>query len=180
MILILPCSPVTIASKGCLVSHARGLDLHNYRYSVDCTPASGVNMAIGGFLQEAGKGREEVGGNFKRRVGSRHVCVLSTFVFSRASDISRAQVCHWACMRVGNDAHLSQISLCSCPLKQNLDTMLIKTPDLIEAMIELACSRRWLQTTIYVIDFSQCVVQGLWLNDHNLRQVRSYKLGCVQ
>lgn len=56
---------------------------------------------------------------------------------------------------------------------QNLDTMLIKTPDLIEAMIELACSRRWLQSTIYVIDFSQKVVQGLWLNHSSLLQVRS-------
>lgn len=50
--------------------------------------------------------------------------------------------------------------------------MLIKTPDLIEAMIELACSRRWLQTTIYVIDFSQHVLQGLWLKDSSLLQVR--------
>lgn len=49
--------------------------------------------------------------------------------------------------------------------------MLIKTPDLIEAMIELACSRRWLQTTIYVIEFSQHVLQGLWLKDSSLRQV---------
>ena len=50
--------------------------------------------------------------------------------------------------------------------------MLIKTPDLIEAMIELACSRRWLQTTIYVIEFSQHVLQGLWLEDSSLMQVR--------
>lgn len=49
--------------------------------------------------------------------------------------------------------------------------MLIKTPDLIEAMIELACSRRWLQTTIYVIDFSQHVLHGLWLKDSSLLQV---------
>lgn len=59
-----------------------------------------------------------------------------------------------------------------CLSFQNLDTMLIKTPDLIEAMIELACSRRWLQTTIYVIEFSQHVLQGLWLEDSSLMQVR--------
>ena len=59
--------------------------------------------------------------------------------------------------------------LCLCG--QNLDTMLIKTPDLIEAMIELACSRRWLQTTIYVIEFSQHVLQGLWLENSSLMQV---------
>ncbi|CAM9614777.1 unnamed protein product, partial [Sphacelaria rigidula] len=53
----------------------------------------------------------------------------------------------------------------------NLDAMLIKTPDLIEAMIELACSRRWLHTTIYVIDFSQHVTHGLWLNSSSLRQL---------
>eukprot|EP00904_Undaria_pinnatifida_P013204 jgi/Undpi1/9013/HiC_scaffold_26.g11474.m1 len=56
-------------------------------------------------------------------------------------------------------------------LCKNLDTMLIKTPDLIEAMIELACSRRWLQTTIYVIEFSQHVLQGLWLEDSSLMQL---------
>lgn len=50
--------------------------------------------------------------------------------------------------------------------------MLIKTPELIEAMIELACSRRWMQTTIFVIEFSQHVVQGLWLKDSSLLQVR--------
>ena len=60
-------------------------------------------------------------------------------------------------------------------LFQNLDTMLIKTPDLIEAMIELACSRRWLQSTIFVIDFSQKIVQGLWLTDSSLLQVCSSK-----
>lgn len=54
---------------------------------------------------------------------------------------------------------------------KNLATMLIKTPDLIEAMIELACSRRWLHTTINVIEFSQHVIQGLWAKDSSLRQV---------
>eukprot|EP00903_Cladosiphon_okamuranus_P005360 g5354.t1 len=67
-------------------------------------------------------------------------------------------------------AHLTQKPM-SPELKENLDTMLIKTPDLIEAMIELACSRRWLQSTIYVIDFSQKIVQGLWLNDSSLLQL---------
>lgn len=52
--------------------------------------------------------------------------------------------------------------------------MLIKTPDLIEAMIELACSRRWLQSTIFVIEFSQHVLQGLWLKDSSLLQVYTY------
>lgn len=62
-------------------------------------------------------------------------------------------------------------------LTQNLATMLIKTPDLIEAMIELACSRRWLLTTINVIEFSQFVIQGQWVKDSSLRQVRA--LGSV-
>lgn len=67
-------------------------------------------------------------------------------------------------------AHLVQKSL-STDLRKNLDTMLIKTPDLIEAMIELACSRRWLQATIHVIEFSQHVIQGLWVKDSSLRQL---------
>lgn len=61
-------------------------------------------------------------------------------------------------------------------IRQNLNTMLIKTPDLIEAMIELACSRRWLQTTIFVIEFSQHVIQGLWVKDNSLRQVNRFEL----
>lgn len=56
--------------------------------------------------------------------------------------------------------------------------MLIKTPDLIEAMIELACSRRWLQTTIHIIEFSQHVIQGLWIKDSSLLQVRT-STGCA-
>ncbi|CAM9712379.1 unnamed protein product [Pylaiella littoralis] len=67
-------------------------------------------------------------------------------------------------------AHLAQKPM-SADLKKNLDTMLIKTPDLIEAMIELACSRRWLQSTIFVIEFSQHVLQGLWLKDSSLLQL---------
>ncbi|CAM9371039.1 unnamed protein product [Ectocarpus sp. 12 AP-2014] len=67
-------------------------------------------------------------------------------------------------------AHLAQKPM-SPELKKNLDTMLIKTPDLIEAMIELACSRRWLNTTIYVINFSQYIHQGLWLSDNTLLQL---------
>ncbi|CAM9819394.1 unnamed protein product [Ectocarpus sp. 6 AP-2014] len=67
-------------------------------------------------------------------------------------------------------AHLAQKPM-SPDLKKNLDTMLIKTPDLIEAMIELACSRRWLNTTIYVINFSQYIHQGLWLSDNTLLQL---------
>ncbi|CAM9107702.1 unnamed protein product [Laminaria digitata] len=67
-------------------------------------------------------------------------------------------------------SHLARKPM-STGLCKNLDTMLIKTPDLIEAMIELACSRRWLQTTIYVIEFSQHVVQGLWLENSSLMQL---------
>jgi translocation protein SEC63 len=42
---------------------------------------------------------------------------------------------------------------------------------LIEAMVELTVSRRWLLTTLSVIDFSQHLVQGLWAGDNNLMQL---------
>lgn len=76
-------------------------------------------------------------------------------------------------MSINGDTEFRARSLCRASLfvDQNLDTMLIKTPDLIEAMIELACSRRWLQSTIFVIEFSQHVLQGLWLKDSSLLQV---------
>lgn len=55
-------------------------------------------------------------------------------------------------------------------LREDLKAMLAQAPDLIEAMIELSCSRRWLSTTLTVISFSQLVVQGLWTRDNPLLQ----------
>ncbi|CAM9305978.1 unnamed protein product, partial [Phaeothamnion confervicola] len=54
--------------------------------------------------------------------------------------------------------------------RADLHAMLERAPDLIEAMIELSCSRRWLQTTLTVITFSQCVAQALWHRDSPLLQ----------
>ncbi|CAM9406611.1 unnamed protein product [Chrysoparadoxa australica] len=52
-----------------------------------------------------------------------------------------------------------------------LRMMLTKTTDLVEAMIDLTCSRRWLRTTQAVIEFSQYLVQGLWVKDNSLLQL---------
>jgi translocation protein SEC63 len=49
--------------------------------------------------------------------------------------------------------------------------MLIKAPELIEGMIEICHQRKWLETTLSAIKFSQCIVQGLWYTDHPLMQV---------
>jgi Sec63 Brl domain len=49
--------------------------------------------------------------------------------------------------------------------------MLLKSPELVEAMVELAVSRRWLSTTLAILDFSQHLVQGLWARDSNLMQL---------
>jgi Sec63 Brl domain len=67
-------------------------------------------------------------------------------------------------------AHATRRPL-SPALKRDLDAMLVRTPELIEAMVELACSRRWLSTTVAVIDFSQHMVQGLWAKDSNFMQL---------
>lgn len=56
-------------------------------------------------------------------------------------------------------------------LRPACNQMLSRSPDLIEAMIELACSRRWLSTTDTIIDFSQRLVQALWLKDSDLMQL---------
>ena len=47
----------------------------------------------------------------------------------------------------------------------------MKAPELIEGMIEICHQRKWLETTLSAIKFSQCVVQGLWYTDHPLMQV---------
>ena len=49
--------------------------------------------------------------------------------------------------------------------------MLLKAPELIDGMIEIAYQRRWLQTTLATIRFQQCVTQALWTNDSPLLQL---------
>ena len=49
--------------------------------------------------------------------------------------------------------------------------MLIKAPELIEGMIEICHQRRWLETTLAAIKFSQCIVQGLWYNNVPIMQI---------
>eukprot|EP01041_Mallomonas_annulata_P005476 gene5476-11016_t len=56
-------------------------------------------------------------------------------------------------------------------LRKDLDKMLSVCPELIEGMIEIAHQRRWLQTTLSCIRFSQCLIQGLWHSDHSLMQL---------
>ena len=56
-------------------------------------------------------------------------------------------------------------------LRTDLEAMLIKAPELIEGMIEICHQRKWLETTLSAIKFSQCVVQGLWYTNHPLMQI---------
>ena len=55
--------------------------------------------------------------------------------------------------------------------RADLDAMLMRAPELIEGVIEIAQQRRWLQTTIAAIRFEQCVVQALWYTDSSLMQL---------
>ena len=52
--------------------------------------------------------------------------------------------------------------------------MLIKAPELIEGMIEICHQRKWLETTLSAIRFSQCMVQGLWYTNHPLMQIPNF------
>ena len=52
--------------------------------------------------------------------------------------------------------------------------MLIKAPELIEGMIEICHQRKWLDTTLSAIRFSQCMVQGLWYTNHPLMQIPNF------
>ncbi|KAG5175937.1 DnaJ-like/ Sec63 translocase subunit [Tribonema minus] len=76
-------------------------------------------------------------------------------------------------------AHLTRQDL-SPPLRRDLRAMLLRSPELIEAMVELTVSRRWLAATAAVLDFSQYVVQGLWTRDSDLMQLPHVTEGMVK
>lgn len=56
-------------------------------------------------------------------------------------------------------------------LRHDLDAMLSKSPDIIDGIIAIAYHRRWLETTLHAIRFSQCIVQGLWYTNDPLQQL---------
>lgn len=47
-------------------------------------------------------------------------------------------------------------------LKTDLQQMLLKTPDLIEGLVEISSHRKWLETSLSTIKLSQCIVQAIW------------------
>jgi len=67
-------------------------------------------------------------------------------------------------------AHVHRLELSLC-LSIDLRKILINSPVLVDAMMELAQSQRWLQTSINIVDFSQCLSQALWIKDHSLAQL---------
>merc|ERR1711871_1520558 len=67
-------------------------------------------------------------------------------------------------------AHVHRLEM-SALLRVDLRKILINSPVLVDAMMELAQSQRWLQTSINIVDFSQCLSQALWIKDHSLAQL---------
>jgi len=67
-------------------------------------------------------------------------------------------------------AHVYRLELSLC-LSADLRKILMNSPVLVDAMMELAQSQRWLQTSINIVDFSQCLSQALWIKDHSLAQL---------
>lgn len=55
--------------------------------------------------------------------------------------------------------------------QKDLDEMLNCVPDLMEGLIEMSFQRRWLQTTLNAIRFSQCLIQALWTNSSPFLQL---------
>lgn len=69
-------------------------------------------------------------------------------------------------------AHLLRLTQLLTPaLREDLDAMLIKGPELVEGMIEICHQRRWLETTLSAIKFSQCIIQALFTGKSPLLQV---------
>jgi translocation protein SEC63 len=67
-------------------------------------------------------------------------------------------------------AHLHRLEL-SPELRTDLRGILVNAPTLVDAMMELAQSQRWMQTSVNVVEFSQYLTQALWVRDHSLAQV---------
>ncbi len=76
-------------------------------------------------------------------------------------------------------AHLTRIEL-SPLLCVDLHVLLANAPTLIDAMMELAQSQRWLQTSLNIVDFSQYLTQALWIKDHSLAQLPHFGLKEIQ
>eukprot|EP00602_Paraphysomonas_sp_CaronLab_P011137 CAMPEP_0185040402 /NCGR_PEP_ID=MMETSP1103-20130426/38433_1 /TAXON_ID=36769 /ORGANISM="Paraphysomonas bandaiensis, Strain Caron Lab Isolate" /LENGTH=583 /DNA_ID=CAMNT_0027579695 /DNA_START=292 /DNA_END=2043 /DNA_ORIENTATION=+ len=56
-------------------------------------------------------------------------------------------------------------------MRKQLDSILQVSPELVEGMIAIAHQKRYLQTTIATIKFSQCLIQRLWHTDSSLLQL---------
>lgn len=69
-------------------------------------------------------------------------------------------------------AHLTRtVDSLSPWVKEDVTKMLQKALPLIDAMLELTQSQRWLQTSVNAIEFSQFMTQALWVKDHSLMQL---------
>ncbi|KAJ1437648.1 DnaJ-like/ Sec63 translocase subunit [Ochromonadaceae sp. CCMP2298] len=69
-------------------------------------------------------------------------------------------------------AHLMRLTDSLNPvLLKDLNTMLGRTPELIEGLVEISHQRKWLEVSIAAIKFAQCVVQGLWTTNDSLEQL---------
>jgi len=56
-------------------------------------------------------------------------------------------------------------------LAKDLNMMLSRIPELIEGIIEISHQRKWFKLSIAAVQFSQCVIQALWTNNHSLEQL---------
>ncbi|KAJ8605435.1 hypothetical protein CTAYLR_003313 [Chrysophaeum taylorii] len=54
---------------------------------------------------------------------------------------------------------------------KTLDRILKNAPKLCDAMLQIAQSQRWLQTSLNIIDFQQYLTQGMWIKDNPLAQL---------
>lgn len=67
-------------------------------------------------------------------------------------------------------AHIFKLNIGST-LEPDLSFMLEKAPYLLEGLLMYSASRRWLQTTKNLIEFSQRLVQSVWVKESSLTQL---------
>lgn len=69
-------------------------------------------------------------------------------------------------------AHLMRMEKSLTPtLQKDLSKLLGRCSELVEGVIEISYQRRWLDTSIAAIKFSQYLIQGLWTTNHSLEQL---------
>ncbi len=83
--------------------------------------------------------------------------------------------------RILIEGHMQRLhALMSPTLRANLDFLLEKAVPIIQAMVEIALMREWLQTALSLIDFQRMLIQAIDVSDNPLLQIPHFDEDAVR